>query len=289
MEQATRLRQAREVFATLVAMLPEDALKEVLGEDVEGPRQGGRWPLDRLEICYRRMVRYAAEREDPYFDRILPHVHRYKRQIDRAREALVLRGIPIVLTTAPDLADLGVPVDDLIHAGNHGLHQAIDRFDSQGAWPFSTYARSWVRRAMLDAINARRPPEDASSDSAGVDGLSSPDEPREEVADTPLADGSGGETSFAEGEVPEDAAAVSVLRYEVAARIQDFLNRLPSRDAEIVRLRFGIDRVRSHSIGEIARLFCVSRDRILDITERAFRFLEADVHRLFATHPGAIA
>jgi RNA polymerase primary sigma factor len=289
MEQAARLRQPREEFATLVTMLPETAQAEVLGEDIEGPRQGSRWPLDRLETCYRRMVRYVVEHEDSHLERILPHLHRHKKQIDLARAALVLRGIPIVLTTAPDLADYGVPVDELIHAGNHGLYQAIDRFDSQGAWSFPTYARSWIRRAMLDAINAKRPPEDAARGPAWVDDLPSPDEPTEDAADRAVADGSGEEKSFAEEDVPEDAATVSVQRHEATVRIQDFLNRLPSRDAEIVRLRFGIDRVRSHSVGEIARLFCMSRDRILDITERAFRYLEADVHRLFTMHPIAMA
>ena len=89
---ASDLRAAREAFAELVRRLPEPWRSRVLPEgDTKGPELGRRWPLQRLDASYKRLLECSHEPEARQIAAILRDAKRYKQSIDRARNALVVK------------------------------------------------------------------------------------------------------------------------------------------------------------------------------------------------------
>lgn len=71
---------------------------------------------------------------------------------DRARNKLALAHLPLVIAEARKLSGFNVPADDLISEGNCGLMQAIEGFDPEKGFRLSSYARHWIRAAMITFV-----------------------------------------------------------------------------------------------------------------------------------------
>lgn len=221
---------------------------------------------------------------------------------DRARSELTSANLRLVVSIAKRYVGRSVPMLDLIQEGNLGLMRAVEKFDYSKGFKFSTYATWWIRQAitraiadqsrtirvpvhMVEAINkvvrAQRSMLQRLEREPTVEEIGEVvDLPPEKVIeilriaqqdplslDTPIGDED--DTSMADfipdgGAAPLDLAARKLL----AQTVQDVLSELSDREAEVVRLRFGLEDGRPRTLEEVGRAFGVTRERIRQIESK---------------------
>jgi RNA polymerase primary sigma factor len=224
-----------------------------------------------------------------------------------ARQKLIRSNTRLVISVAKKYVGRGVPFMDLIQEGNLGLIKAVEKFDYKRGFRLSTYATWWIRQTvtravadqgrtirvpvhMVDRIRrmygevqdlqqalGRRPtPEEiAERMDIPVDRVRwmlkvsrrplSLQRPVGEEEDSELG-------AFVEDEstpTPVEIANEGVLRDEV----ERALGSLPVREAQIVRLRFGLKDGRTYTLEEIGRKFGLTRERIRQIERNALHRL----------------
>ena len=122
--------------------------------------------MDTMETVNGRRTERPAETPDlipGYFARIdkgnlLTHREeidlskRAKAGDDRARKKLVEKNLRLVVSVAKRYRGMGLPFEDLIQEGNVGLMKAVEKFDPDRGWRFSTYATWWIRQAVQRAV-----------------------------------------------------------------------------------------------------------------------------------------
>ena len=222
---------------------------------------------------------------------------------EQAREQLIISNTRLVVSVAKGYQRRGLSLADLIQEGNLGLMKAVDRFDPDRGVRLSTYATWWIRQTIARAagdngrtirlpINQgqrwgrlRRTSEElaqllgrepnveelaiaselsieqveatlsAAREPMQIDELIGDEEerPREDL----LAD--------TESELPEEATARQLL----SEAIEFLLNALPEREAEILKLRYGLDDGEGHSMAQIGEIMGYSRERIRQLQHEA--------------------
>lgn len=207
-----------------------------------------------------------------------------------ARDRLVCGNLRLVVYIAKRYANLGVPMQDLVEAGNLGLIQAVDRFDPAVGARFASYAVWWIRRGVAGAIaehssmvhlpDAQRRIRQICRDAAqrlAVErsGAVSAEEIATEtglsvravrrVGAAPVATAQASADSDPMAALPDsrqDAPEDSLLRDETRERVRRCLANLPAAEAQIVRLHYGIDRRKPVSVRQIADELGIGRDRV---------------------------
>ncbi|MGH2582014.1 MAG: sigma-70 family RNA polymerase sigma factor [Anaerolineales bacterium] len=225
-----------------------------------------------------------------------------------ARQHLIVANSRLVISIAKKNMNRGLPLIDLIQEGNIGLMRAAKKFDYRRGFKFSTYATWWIRQAITRAISNKsrtiRIPAhmgDKISKMMRTKNMLKQELKREptlmEIADTmdtspqevelitkaafqphSLETPIGSDEDSVLGELiedetspsPEETTAQSLLEQDLARTIEE---TLPLREARILRLRFGLDDGRVHSLSDVGRKLGVTRERVRQIEAQALRKL----------------
>jgi RNA polymerase primary sigma factor len=241
------------------------------------------------------------------FKEIVIEVQKGDRVSTKAKKEMIEANLRLVISIAKKYANRGLQFLDLIQEGNIGLMKAVDKFEYQRGYKFSTYATWWIRQAitrsiadqartiripvhMIETINkiirtSRQmfnelgyeptPAEIAERLSVPVDKVKKVMKIAKEPVslENPIGDEDGSSLGdFIEDKnalLPVDAAISSNLR-EVTTRI---LSTLSPREERVLRMRFGIGTQSDHTLEEVGQQFTVTRERIRQIEAKALRKL----------------
>jgi RNA polymerase primary sigma factor len=228
----------------------------------------------------------------------------------KARTRLVEKNLRLVVSVAKKYRGYGVPFEDLIQEGNIGLMKAVDKYDPDRGWRFSTYATWWVRQAVGRAVSdkgrtirlpvhmgekmrkmartynrlsaelGREPTDEEVAGRLGwtaekvreVKGAM----PDATSLDKPL--GSGEEASEL-GTLVEDRASSevseAVLRDMEVGWLGEAMSRLPERHRRVLIKRYGLDEEETATLAQLAEELGVSKERIRQLQREAERMLRA--------------
>ena len=260
--------------------------------------------IARARQAKRELIRVVSSECDPEFCRGLDALIQDGRL---AREALIKANTRLVVSVARRYLGRGVPLLDLIQEGNLGLMKAVEKYEYQRGFRFSTYATWWIRQGIVRAIadqgrtirvpvhmvDRLRMVHKASRELEQKIGRTpTPQELAERLdldssklnwllqvtqqpvsLETPVS----GEEDTELGMYVEDISSPSPaqITYEnmLRERLDEVLGTLTPREARILRLRFGLGQDRPYTLEEVGQKFGLTRERIRQIESKALRRL----------------
>src|SRR4051794_13347837 len=235
-----------------------------------------------------------------------------------ALQELVKRNLRFVISVAKKYQNRGLPLIDLIGEGNVGLLTAARKFDPDQGVKFISYAVWWIRQSILAALARQgrtvRVPLNRTADLSRITRLSEAlrQELRREPTPEEIAEQTGlavdvvrslaalnttevrldaplepeGERSMIERFIADEQGDPEEKAMErfLTEQIDTALSSLTPRDAKVLRLYFGLDGGREHTLEEIGGMLGVTRERVRQLRDRALKRLrEGEVGRALAS------
>jgi RNA polymerase primary sigma factor len=301
----------QEVRKSLKMIKKKTSKKRLYFSSKEGLKIGDLEEMNRIAWNARRKVRRMEVKCGLSQDRLkeaLRTMEKGEAKVKEAKSELIKANLRLVISISKRYLNRGIAFLDLIQEGNIGLMKAVDKFEYQRGYKFGTYATWWVRQAMtraiadqartiripvhmIEVINklnrtsrtlvqqiGREPTLEEIAKEMGV----SMDHVQKVLRigkktislETPIGEEEDGRLQdFIEdkGSIsPQDAAINSNLLKQT----QKVLSTLNKREEKILRMRFGIEEKKDHTLEEVGQDFNVTRERIRQIEEKALRKLK---------------
>lgn len=232
--------------------------------------------------------------------------NRIQKGDNQALQELIESNLKFVVSYVKKYRGMGIGMFDLINEGNLGLIEAAKRFDPDRNVKFISYAVWWIRQAIIHALTrysrAYHLPQKLSAKIsemkrkvAGLKTELSREPTREEIAkkmgitkneveDLEILDGKDVSLSdkyFEEGVEIEDrihddltpSVEYQIIKNSIQQQIRGMLGELDDKEANVIKLRFGLDDDKARTLQEIGDMLNLSRERIRQIEQKAMRKL----------------
>ncbi|MDR1277288.1 MAG: RNA polymerase sigma factor RpoD [Treponema sp.] len=303
--QVASFKELRVLGRGLTIKEERERLEEELGLSSDEIKE----KIRHIQVTEKKLRQMESEFEETIenINLMAREISRGQEMLKKAKDRLISANLRLVVSIAKKYTNRGLQFFDLVQEGNIGLIKAVEKFEYQKGFKFSTYATWWIRQAitrsisdqartirvpvhMIEQINkvvresrqlmqvlGREPTDEEIAERLGWTALrvkTVKNVAREPISlETPI----GEEEDSLLGDFIEDKDVENPANQTAFALLQEqlkaVLNTLPDREQEVLKMRFGLDDGYSLTLEEVGLYFNVTRERIRQIEAKALRRL----------------